>query len=240
VAIAATQATQQAGVVAAATVQPAASAGTGHDRALLDGVTIDRPFEAIPTILTNVVEHITGTRDERTGRALSQVGSAASQFIQAGLRLAARGEGVIAAGSSLLGKILPLAGVAAGVAQVWKGWNELDSHADGLLSVIHSRTARTGLLDIAASAMLFIPGIGSAIGGAVLHLGAAANEMDMFHALDWSTQRVEAQGSAVAEKVHVLDATPTVTYDRDGVSAHHAVVANVRSAHAASESAEAA
>ncbi|MCW2950370.1 MAG: hypothetical protein JWN41_1383 [Thermoleophilia bacterium] len=206
---------------------PAPTRGTGHDRALLDGVTLDRPFEIVSTVLTNGVEHLTGTRDERSGRALTQVALAGQQMLQAGLRAAARGSGVIAAGSSVLGKVIPVVGVAAGVAQIWKGWNELDSHRDGILSLLHSRTARTGLLQTAASALLLVPGVGSAIGGAVLRLGAAANEMDMFHSLDWSTHRVEDQGRAVAERVHIFDATPTVAHDRDQVSARTAAVANL-------------
>ncbi|MCW2973024.1 MAG: hypothetical protein JWN72_1297 [Thermoleophilia bacterium] len=212
---------------------PTPTKGTGHDRAFLDGVTIDRPFEAVSTILTNVVEHVTGYRDERTGRALSQLGLAGQQLVQAGLRSASRGSGVIAASSSVLGKVLPLVGVASGLGQVWQGWNELESHEDGLLSIIHSRTGRTGLLQVAASALLFVPGFGTAIAGAVMRVAAAANEMDMFQSLDWKTVRVEKQGADVAEKVHIFDATPTVAHDRDGVSAHAAVAANIRSARAA-------
>ncbi|MBC7461509.1 MAG: hypothetical protein H7287_09115 [Thermoleophilia bacterium] len=212
---------------------PVPTAGTGHDRNLLDGVTLDRPFEIVSTALTNLVEHVTGARDERTGRALTQIGLAGQQLIQAGLRSAARGSGVIAAGSSVLGKVLPLVGIASGVGQVWEGWNELTSHEEGLLSIVHSRTARTGLLQVAASAFLFVPGVGTAISGAVLRVAAAANEMDMFSSLDWKTRRVEEQGVDVAEKVHIFDATPTVAHDRDGVSARAAVVSNMRAARTA-------
>ncbi|MCB0879841.1 MAG: hypothetical protein KDC46_12785 [Thermoleophilia bacterium] len=192
---------------------PPATDGTGHDRDWLDGVTPDRPTAAISTILTNVTESITGHRDERLGRAEQQVLLAGYQFAQAGLNYAARGTGIIATGSSVLGKILPLAGIAGGIGQIWQGWNELQSHDDGLLSVFGSRTARSGIVNVIASALSFVPGFGTAIGAAVTRLVGAANEMDAFSFLDKPTQSVESKGEAVARKVHVLDETPTVRYD---------------------------
>ena len=193
---------------------PTPTGGVGHERDWTDGVTLDRPTEIVPTFLTNVVESITGSRDERSGRALSQVLLAGYQFIQAGLHHAARGQGIVATGSSVLGKLLPSLGVAAGAAQVWKGWNELESHDGGPLSILGSRTGRSGLLNVLAGALAFFPGVGTAVGGAVTRLAAAANEMDVFSFLDAPTRSIEEQGEAVARRVHVFDETPTDPYDR--------------------------
>ncbi len=197
-----------------ATYAPPPSRGTGHDRALLDGVTFDRPTDIVPTMLTNLVERITGTRDERDGRALMQVGLAGYQFVQAGLHHVAAGQGIVATGSSALGKILPTIGVVSGAAQVWRGWNELERHDGGPLAILGSRTGRSGLLNIVAGALAFVPGVGTAIGGAVTRLVAAANELDAFSFLDAPTRSVEEQGLAVAKRVHLLDETPLDPYDR--------------------------
>lgn len=94
------------------------------------------------------------------------------RFVQAWLHAAARGNGIIATGSSVLGKLLPALGVASGAAQVWKGWNELDSHDGGPLSIIGSRTGRSGLLNVPAGALAFVSGVGTAIGGAITRRGA--------------------------------------------------------------------
>lgn len=181
----AVQATQSMTASAATTPRPGSggSAG-GYQRDWLDGATIDKPWEMVPTVLTNIVESLTGKRDERTGRALSQVGLAGYQFAQAGLHHAARGQGFIAAGSSVLGKVLPAIGVAAGVAQVIKGWSELEDTSAGPLSILGSRTGRSGVLNVVAGALAFIPGVGTAVGGAITRLVAAANEMDAFSFLD--------------------------------------------------------
>jgi hypothetical protein len=196
------------------TPAPTPTVGVGHERALLDGVTLDRPFEMVPTLLTNVVERVTGERDDRTGRSLSQLLLAGQQIVQAGLRHAAAGQGIVATGSSVLGKVLPVIGIASGAMQVWKGWNELQDHSDGPLALIHSRTARTGLLDILAGSLLFVPGVGSALGGAATRIAAAANELDAFAFLDAPSTRVEDQGADVAGRVYLLDETPTNPYDR--------------------------
>ncbi len=196
------------------TPAPPATRGTGHDRAPLDGVTLDRPTDIVPTVLTNLVEKLTGTRDERDGRALMQVGLAGYQFIQAGIHHAAAGKGIVATGSSVLGKVLPTIGVIGGAAQVWKGWNELEHHEGGPLAILGSRTGRSGLLNVLAGALAFVPGVGTAIGGAVTRLVAAANELDAFSFLDAPTRRVEDQGAAVAKRVHVFDETPLNPYDR--------------------------
>lgn len=193
---------------------PAPSRGVGHHRDWLDGVTLDRPTEAVPTMFTNVVESVTGARDERHGRALTQLVLAGYQLGQAGLHRAARGHGVVATGSSVLGKLLPTAGVALGVAQVWKGWNELEDTSGGPLSILGSRTGRSGLLNVVAGALAFVPGVGTAVGGVLTRLVAAANELDAFRFLDAPTRSVEAQGHAVARRVHVLDETPLDPYDR--------------------------
>ncbi|MCW2921134.1 MAG: hypothetical protein JWL76_1008 [Thermoleophilia bacterium] len=193
---------------------PPATKGTGYDRALLDGVTLDRPTEIVPTALTNVDERVTGTRDDRDGRALMQVGLAGYQFVQAGLHHVAAGKGIVATGSSVLGKVLPTIGVVSGVAQVWRGWNELENHDGGPFAILGSRTARSGLLNIVAGALAFVPGVGTAIGGAVTRLAAAANELDAFSFLDAPTVRVEDKGLAVAKRVHLLDETPLDPYDR--------------------------
>jgi hypothetical protein len=201
-------------------VAPTPTEGAGHQRDWLDGVTFDRPTEIVPTTLTNIVESITGARDERTGRALSQVLLAGYQFVQAGLHHAARGQGVVATGSSVLGKLLPTAGIALGVAQVWKGWNELEDTSGGPLAILGSRTGRSGLLNVVAGALAFVPGVGTAIGGAVTRLVGAANEMDAFSVLDAPTRTIESQGYDVARRVHLLDETPLDPYDRtrrDGV-----------------------
>ncbi len=197
-----------------ATPPPPASRGTGFERAPLDGITLDRPTDIVPTVLTNLVEGLTGTRDERDGRALMQVGLAGYQFVQAGLHHVAEGKGIVATGSSVLGKVLPTIGVVSGVAQVWRGWNELERHDGGPLSILGSRTGRSGLLNIVAGALAFVPGVGTAIGGAVTRLVAAANELDAFSFLDAPTRSVEEQGFAVAKRVHLLDETPLDPYDR--------------------------
>ena len=193
---------------------PTPTAGIGLERAMLDGVTLDRPTDVIPTMLTNLVERVTGERDERWGRSISQVLLAGQQLAQAGLRSAAQGSGIIATGSSVLGKVLPTVSIVSGAMQVWKGWNELESHEGGPLALLGSRTARTGILNVLAGAMLFVPGVGSALSGAATRLVAAANELDMFVALDAPTRRVEEQGYAIARRVHFLDETPLDPYDR--------------------------
>jgi len=198
----------------APTAAPPASRGTGHDRALLDGVTLDRPTEMVSTALTNLVERVTGERDGRSGRALTQVLLAGYQFVQAGLHHAAAGKGIVATGSSVLGKVLPALGVASGAMQVWKGWSELESHDGGPLAILGSRTGRSGVLNVIAGALAFVPGFGTALGGAVTRLVAAANEMDVFSFLDAPTRSVEEQGAAVAQRVHPLDETPLNPYDR--------------------------
>ncbi|MCW2962017.1 MAG: hypothetical protein JWM90_2404 [Thermoleophilia bacterium] len=193
---------------------PVATKGVGHDRALLDGLTLDRPLEIVPNFLTNLVERITGERDERSGKAMTQVLLAGQQLLQAGLRHVASGKGIIAAGSNVLGKVLPVLSIASGVAQVWQGWNELDSHEDGLFSIIHSRTGRTGVLQVIAGALLFIPGVGPALAGAATRFVSAANELDAFKALDWKSTPLEQQGAERARRIHWFDETPTVAYDR--------------------------
>src|SRR5690606_33317688 len=87
---------------------------SGHDRELTYGLTLDRPLEAFPTLLTNVVERISGRRDERYGRALAQVALAGERLVTASLQSASAGTGAVAAGSSLLSKVLPLAGIGLG------------------------------------------------------------------------------------------------------------------------------
>lgn len=193
---------------------PPATRGTGYDRALLDGVTLDRPLGIVSTLLTNVMERMTGSRDERSGPALTQLLLAGQQFVQVGLRYAAQGKGIIATGSSLLGKVLPMVGIASGAWQIYQGWNELDNHDEGLLSIIHSKTARTGMLQVLAGGLLFVPGVGPALAGAATRLAAAANEMDVFHSLDWSSTPLEAKDATLARRLHPLDATPTDPYDR--------------------------
>lgn len=202
---------------------PDPTAGTGFDRAPLDGIALDRPFDMVPTILTNVVESLTGERDERSGRAISQILLAGQQLLQAGLRHAANGTGAIATGSSILGKVLPVIGIGSGLAQVWRGWNELESHDGGPLALLGSRTARTGMLQVLAGGLLFVPGVGPALAGAATRLLAAANEFDAFSFLDAPTTTLEDQGDDVAARVHVLDRTPTDPYD--GVLAARAATA---------------
>ncbi|MEO6867362.1 MAG: hypothetical protein ABI200_05020 [Gaiellales bacterium] len=193
---------------------PPPTKGVGKDRALLDGVTLDRPFGAVSTIITNAIEHLTGYRDERLGAGTQQVLLAGTQLVQATLRHAAQGKGIVAESSSVLGKILPVAGIVSGIAQVWQGWHELD-HPTSPLDILGSRTARTGLLSIAASSMLFIPGVGSALGGALMRIAAGANELDLFHSLDLPSHSLEQGPGAVAAKAHPFDRTPTNPYDKD-------------------------
>lgn len=193
---------------------PPPTVGVGRERALLDGVTIDRPFEMVPTLMTNVVERASGTRDERAGRSITQLLLAGQQLVQAGLRSMSQGTGAVATGSSVLGKVLPVVGMATGVAQIWKGWNELGANADGPLGILHSRSARTGVLQVLSGALLFVPGVGPALAGSTLRIVAAANELDAFAMLDWPTVPVEHQGRSVARRVHPLDETPTVPHDR--------------------------
>jgi hypothetical protein len=176
---------------------------------LLDGVTLSRPLEAIQTVIDNAAADLTGHQDRRVGPAVSQLLLGGQQFVVAGLRALAKGRGVVAEGSSLLSKVLPTLGIASGAWEVWKGWNELQSHSQGPLSIIHSREGRTGLMDIAASSLMFVPGVGTALGAAILRLGASANEMDMFHKLDWAQVPIEARGSKDARIAHPLDSTPT-------------------------------
>lgn len=179
------------------------------ERSLLDGVTIDRPLEAVPTLLTNVVGNLTGRYDERYGRAGSQILLAGAGLLNAGLQSLSHGSGVIATGSSVVTKVLPTLSIGLGAMQVWKGWQELDSHDQGVLSLIHSRTARSGMLQVVAGALNFIPGVGSLVGSSVLRIAAAANELDAFDSLDWPTSPVEEQGHTTARIAHPLDRTPT-------------------------------
>ena len=198
-----------AGNIASSVNDTLTGPGAGHQRALLDGIDVTRPFDIIPHALTNLTERISGQRDPRTGRALTQILLAGQQVIQAGLRHMAQGKGIIATSSSVLGKILPMVSMVSGAAQVWRGWNELQSHDGGPLALIHSKTARTGMLQVLAGALLFVPGVGAALGGALTRIGAAANEMDMFKSLDWASVPIEQRGARVARIAHPFDRTPT-------------------------------
>jgi hypothetical protein len=191
-----------------------AAARARVDRPLSDGVTIDRPMEIVPTFLTNVAERITGEHDPRVGKALTNVLLAGERLITAGLRSAGNGTGAVAAGSSLLSKALPLFSIATGAVQIWKGWNELQSHDDGVVSIIHSKTGRTGLLQVLAGVLLFVPGVGPVLGGALTRLATAANEMDMFSDLDWPSVPVEQTNEKLAQRLHPFDETPTIAHDR--------------------------
>jgi hypothetical protein len=164
-----------------ATAYPPAPAGPPD---LLDGVSIKQPLDMSSTVLNNAAERGLGYRDERIGHAASQLLLAGVQVVQAGARYMARGNGVVATGSSVLGKVLPTLSMGAGAYQVYQGWKEIEAKGGNVTDLIHSREARTGMLQTAAGALLFIPGIGTAVGGAGLHLLAAANEMDMFSFLD--------------------------------------------------------
>lgn len=196
------------------TARGSTAAAVDGEHEIWDGISADRPLEIVPTVLTNAIENLTGTRDERYGKALTHVLLASERFVQAGLRHASRGNGVVATGSSVLGKVLPTLSIGMGAFQVWKGWNELQSHDDGPLSIIHSKTARSGMFQVAAGALLFIPGVGPAIGGALMRLGAAANEMDELSFLDWPTVSADQQGGRIAKVVHPFDRTPAVPGDR--------------------------
>jgi hypothetical protein len=197
---------------------PAPTQGIGHDRALLDGVTLDRPFGMVSTVINNAIEHVTGYRDDRLGNGLQQVTLAGLQFVQAALKHGAAGKGIVATGSSLLGKVLPVAGIASGLAQVWQGWHELDNPSSPL-DILGSRTGRTGLISVAASGLLFVPGVGTALSGAVLRILACANELDVFHALDKPSHALEHTKPDMAAKAHPFDNTPLNPYDRDGTTA---------------------
>lgn len=194
----ATALTVAAGSQTAASTASNAAAGVAaapdQDRSLFDGVTIDRPLGVVPTLLTNLAERMTGVHDPRVGRSLTQVLLAGERLITASLRSLSQGSGAIATGSSVLGKILPMFSIATGAMLVWKGWNELESHDDGVISIIHSKTARTGLLQALAGALLFVPGVGPVLGGAISRLTAAANEMDYFGGLDWPSKPTEQSG----------------------------------------------
>lgn len=155
---------------------------------IFDGLDNLNPFEMVPAILSNVAERVTGVHDPRVGRAASQLLLASERLVEAGLRSMAQGTGVLAKGSSVLGKVLPIVSISLGAAQVWKGWNELSSHQEGALSIIHSKTGRTGLMQVLAGALLFVPGVGGALSGSFARVAAAANEMDYFSALDWPTR----------------------------------------------------
>lgn len=192
---------------------PSDPATTGANREIFDGVDLTRPFDILPHIFTNLTEHFTGQRDPRTGRALTQILYAGERFITAGLRSMSQGTGAIAAGSSILGKILPTLGIATGVMQIWRGWNELQSHDDGPFSIIHSKTGRTGLLQVLAGALLFVPGVGGALAGSLARIGSAANEMDTFKQFDWPTVPIESRGTTIARIAHPFDPTPTNALD---------------------------
>ncbi len=170
---------------ALASAPQATSHASGHDRGIFDGLDDLNPLEMVPAVLSNVAERLTGEHDPRVGRAATQLLLASERLVEAGLRSMARGTGVIAKGSSVLGKVLPIVSMTLGAAQVWKGWNELPSHQDGVLSIIHSKTGRTGLMQVLAGALLFVPGVGGALSGSFARVVAAANEMDYFASLDW-------------------------------------------------------
>ena len=200
---------------AAATAAPApTSESDDSDGGLTRGLSWSRPLDAIPTLITNVAEDLTGERDERIGRAGASVLLAGERLLRAGMRALGHGTGAVAAGSNLLRTVLPIAGMGYGAVQVWEGWKELQSHEDGPLSIIHSKRGRTGLMSMAASAMWFVPGVGGALAGAALRLGTAANEMDVFKSMDWQTVEVESSDPRAARIVHPFDPTPANPYDQ--------------------------
>lgn len=207
--------------VGASTFRPA-SAQPADDGSswLVEGVTIERPLDAVPTILGNAIEHVTGEHDERRGRAAAQLLLAGQQLVVAGLRAGARGSGIFASGSSMLSRLLPTAGIAMGAWQVVKGWNELADHHGGPFSLVHSKTARTGMIQILAGALMFVPGVGPALGGVGLRLAAAANEMDAFSSLDWPLRNIGEQAPIAARIVHPFDRTPVTDVDNTTWSAY--------------------
>jgi hypothetical protein len=142
------------------------------------------PLDVVPDVLTNIVEQVTGDHDPRVGRALTQVLLAGERFARAGLRSAAQGKGLIATGSSALGTLLPFVSIGVGVSQVVRGWSELSPHQRDVAGIIQSKVMRTGMLQVLAGALLFVPGVGGALSGAGARLAAAANEMDWFDFLD--------------------------------------------------------
>lgn len=181
---------------AAATDAAAGAAGTSttikEHRSLFEGLSNGSPFDLIPNFFTNLVGNITGNYDDRYGQAGAHILQAGERIINSGLRHVAQGEGVIATGSGLLSKVIPIINFAMGSFQVWKGWNELKDHTGGPMALLHSKTARGGLLGLAAGATLFIPGVGGAIAGAALLATMAANDLDAFHGIDWETQDAES------------------------------------------------
>ena len=184
------------------------------NRGLLDGVTLNRPLDVIPNFITNMYERSTGKRDPRVGLAGSHLLIAGERFVLAGLRHASEGEGLIAKGSSFLGKVLPMFNIGFGGFEMVKGWNELQSHDDGILGLIHSKEARSGLLQVLAGASMLVPGVGGAVAAGILMVGAAANDLDAFKFLDRPTIPVEdVQGSKLARVAHPFDRTPGNPYD---------------------------
>jgi hypothetical protein len=183
------------------------------ERGIFDGVSASRPFEATTTIATNVIERATGVRDQRYGAAATHGLLAGERLVVSLLRYVAEGRGVVAAGSSVLGKVLPLLNIGNGALDVWTGWKELADRSDGPLSLLHSKTAREGLLGIAAGVSLLIPGWGAMLVGAAFAGLSVANDLDVFHALDAPTVPIEAQGTAAARIAHPLDRTPTIAFD---------------------------
>jgi len=176
-------------------------------------MSLARPLEAVPAFLTNVIARVTGERDDRYGRAATQALLTGERLISAGLREAAKRDGVVGTSTSALRTILPVAGIGLGASQLWKGWNELE-HKDSPLDLVHNRTARSGALQIAAGTLWFVPGVGGALAGAGMRAAAAANELDAFDHLDHPSTSVERRGVAVARSVHPLDPTPLNPDDR--------------------------
>lgn len=192
------------------------SASQASSNGILEGITIDRPLEMFPTLMGNIYTHFTGKEDPRMGKALTEVALAGERLVTGSLRGIGNGTGAIAAGSGILGRALPTLGIGLSALDVWKGWHELKSHEGGPLSLLGSKTARSGLLGMFASASLFVPGAGPMISGIGARLLAAANELDAFSFLDKpTTEPLDERDPNKAKLLHPFDSTPTVSTDRD-------------------------
>jgi hypothetical protein len=169
-----------------------------------------------PTLMGNIYTHFTGKEDPRMGKALTEVVLAGERLVTGGLRGIGNGSGAIAASSGILGRALPALGMGLSALDIWKGWHELKSHEGGPLSLLGSKTARSGLLGMVASATLFVPGVGPMVAGIGSRLLAAANELDAFSFLDKPTNDpIDERDPRKAKLLHPFDRTPTVSTDRD-------------------------
>lgn len=182
---------------------------------LMYNVSINQPFDMVPNFFTNLAEKMTGNRDARHGMALAHLSLAGERLVSAALKSAAQGSGVVAAGSSFLAKAIPFVNFGVGGYGMWRGWNELADHKDGIFGLVGSKTARTGMLTAAAGAALLIPGIPGLVTSAAMFAMSAANDLDVFKKFDKPLKEGVKPGNLTGISLGILDGTPSPQLNPD-------------------------